>query len=199
MRAHGERARYCHGPDEHDQPKQLAGRGCRCEPCVQANRRYAAWQRRQLLYKRPRFVSAKSACAHILALGVDGLGYKQVAAQAHVAQSTVLKVRTGTRTLVRAETRDAILAVSRASPLAAHQLVAATVTWQRLDALIGRGFSKAWISGQLGQNGRALQVSRSQVTVETARAVGVLWRRWQGAEPPPRADGWATRRAAAQQ
>jgi hypothetical protein len=66
--------------------------------------------------------------------------------------------------------------------------VPAGPSWELLDDLIVRGWPKAWLSRELGGDGRALQLSRTEISARNAAAVADLhaqigdWPRRRAAE-----------------
>jgi transcriptional regulator with XRE-family HTH domain len=188
-RAHGTRARYVWGPG----PGQDRSLGCRCDECCEANRAYARYQaKRKRLETLGRtsgpwaapFVDASAARAHVLALGELGVGYKRVAELAGVSKTGLLEVRRGRRSRIRREVADAILAVPLEADVASGQLVDAAETWQLVRKILRRpGWSKARISAEIGQGGRALQLGSGQVTARNARSIAHLAEELGVAEP----------------
>jgi len=175
-RAHGTRACYVHGPE----PGQ--GEGCRCEPCVAANRERARQESRLRAYGRWKpYVDAGPARQHVLALQAQGVGRRRVQELSGLSSGALSKILYGgpgdrprTRR-VRAETAQAILGV-RPSP-APHALTDATGTHRRLEALVANGHSQTQLAGRLGMTrpnfGSMMQ--RDQVTVVTCEAVRELY------------------------
>lgn len=192
MRAHGTRARYTWGPG----PGKDAARGCRCTPCVEANRAYARKQQKRKRLEplgrtsgpfAPPFVDAAPARAHLLVLADAGIGYRRAAELADVARSSVAAVRTGKATRIRRETAAAILAVPVDADVADSVLVDAAPTWKLIDAILRRaGWTKARIGAELGQNGRALQLGTDQITARHARTIRALAQRLEIIDPLPK-------------
>lgn len=173
IRDHGTRARYVFGESGQDRSN-----GCRCPECGEANRAYARHQaKRKRLESLGRtdgpwaapMVDAAPVQAHVLALGELGVGYRRVADMAGVSHTTLLKIRTGERTRCTRALADAVLAVPLVADLADHQLIDAASTWKLVRQILRRpGWTKARLSGELGQGGRALQLGRRRVTVRNA-------------------------------
>ena len=63
--------------------------------------------------------------------------------------------------------------------------VPAGPTWVLLDDLVSRGWPKAWIAREIGQQ-RALQLSRTYVSAKNADRVANLHRQLGSMTPPPR-------------
>lgn len=169
----GKRARYVLGPG----PGQDRTKGCRCEPCRAANRAYA--RSRDRAARRPdevllsAFVPAGPVRSHLAELVESGVGLRTVAARTSLSRDSLAKLLRGERRRVSKRTRELILAISP-EHLADGALVPAGPTWERVGQLLAAGKTKAWISAQIGQAGRALQLGREQVTVRNARAIARL-------------------------
>lgn len=171
MRAHGTHACYVWGPGPG------AGEGCRCEPCRDAA---AAYERERKRRVAPPYVAAGPVRRHLRWLSENGVGWKRAARTAGVPESTVWKLLYGDpqrgqkpSKRVRPATRDKLLAV-RPGDAADGAYVDATRTWEHIDTLLSRGWTKAAISRAIGQGGRALQLGRRQVTARHARAIAAL-------------------------
>lgn len=183
-REHGTRARYVHGPDEDDRPKRSTGKGCRCDACTVANNDYRRHNDRQRLYGRSPWVSDERATAvraHLTALREQGIGLRVIEKRAGVSRSALAEVVQGRR--MRPETADRLLALSLYTPLPDGAHVDATLTWERVNALLRAGYTKVWIAEQIGQQ-RALQLRKSQVTVRHARLIREIHQRFVGLPPP---------------
>jgi hypothetical protein len=175
VRAHGTRARYAYGESGPDRAN-----GCRCPDCCEANRAYARYQaKRKRLEPMGRtegpwaapFVDAAPVREHILELGRQGVGYKRVATLAGVSKTALLQIRKG-RPRCRRELANAVLALPLTAPVADNQLVDATTTWKLIRQILRQpGWTKARLSAEIGQNGRALQLGRRHVTARSANAV----------------------------
>lgn len=178
MRAHGTRACYVFGPE----PGSDRSRGCRCEPCRDANRVYARDRdratRRPDVVVTPAYVDASEAADHLRWLRSQGVGLRTVSARSGVSRSTLHQLAGGTRARATEATIDRILAVGRH---AAHgaALVEAKETWRLLDDLLAHGFTRTFLARSLGSaaTNPALQISRDRVTAENARKVKDLHRR----------------------
>lgn len=160
MREHGTRAKYVFEK-------------CRCDECRAANRAYYHQAKRRVA---PAQVSAVRAREHLRDLSQAGVGYKQVAKTTGIANSTVAKIVTGKTAYIRPETERALMAVT---PRAAADagIVDATYTWEIIERLLAKGWTKAGISAAIGGNGHALQLGKTRVKGSTARAVAELWER----------------------
>lgn len=169
----GTRARYVFGPG----PGQDRTKGCRCEACCEANRTYA--RGRDRASRRPdevllsAFVPAGPVRSHLAELVESGVGLRTVAARTSLSRDGLARILRGERRKVSKRTRELILAITP-DHLADGALVPAGPTWERVGQLLAAGKTKAWISAQIGQAGRALQLGREYVTVRNARAIARL-------------------------
>lgn len=172
-----------HGPDENDQPKALTGRGCRCTPCIEDNRRYA-----RLLEAKKRagissFVTpeeAKEARIHVELLLAAGMGTRQISAVSGVSRSAITELLAGQD---RVQPHIALALLSLDVPtLADGALVDATATWQKINTLRAAGYTKTWLAGQI-TGGRSLQLGADQVTVRNAARVDHVFQQWLGVPP----------------
>ena len=163
-RPHGTRARY------------VAGK-CRCLLCRAANSRYQT--ERDQAQRRGEWngiVSAEAARLHLKWLAGHGVGRRSVAAACDVALSTLIAIRNGSKTKIRAGTARAILALDEGAR-GGKTLVGAGETWRRLNELIGLGYSRAQLARWLGYQSPAIQIRHDRCTWETAVAVAKLYRR----------------------
>lgn len=163
-RAHGERLRYM--------------AGCRCFYCRRASSDY---ERQRGIARRNGdwngIVDATKARQHMLELRRQGVGRRAVQASTDVANSVLSEIVTGRKRRIRARTERLILAVTiQQAADGAH--VNAHRTWVQIHQLLGQGFTKARISAEIGQAGRALQLGRTRVTVRNAEAINRLWARY---------------------
>lgn len=172
-RSCGTRARYVLGPG----PGQDRSRGCRCEPCRAANRTYA--RQRDRAARRPdevlvsRFVPAGPVRSHLLELTQTGVGLRTVAARTSLSRASLARIVRGEARRVSRRTRELILGVIP-DHVADGALVPAGPTWELVGLLLAAGHTKAWISAQIGQGGRALQLGADYITARNARAVAAL-------------------------
>jgi hypothetical protein len=191
-RRHGTKARYCHGPDEHDQP----GKGCRCDACTTASRRER--KTRTLRITRGQwepYVPAGHAREHVQWLAGHGIGYRQVTKLAGISQGAMTKLLYGASgrppsRRIRPETEAAILAVQPTpANLAASACTDVTGTRRRLQALVAAGWPQRWLSGRLGKDWKEfyeIMTRRPQVEAATARAVAGLYDELWDQQPPQR-------------
>jgi hypothetical protein len=108
-RRHGTQSRYCHGPDENDQPG-----GCRCAPCREATRAARKDLFRRHAYGRAPMVPTEHARAHLLRLCRAGLTVADVARAAGLPYDAVARLRRGQHQRANAKTVEAVLALSAA-------------------------------------------------------------------------------------
>lgn len=175
VRAHGTRACYVHGP---------AGRskGCRCEPCRDANRTYARTRARRAARPdeilEPAYVDNSEAREHLAWLASVGVGKRTVSERSGVALSAIEKIRRGTVTRSRPDTIAKILAVGRSAARGAA-LVDAEPTRRLIDDLLAHGWTRTAIARELGSQAKrpSLQIRGTRVTAETARRVADLHHR----------------------
>jgi len=173
---------------------------CRCGPCTAGNREYVSQRSRAI--QRPDevwmpYVPATRARRHLLDLRRQGIGYKTVASVTGLSPSAVGKILWPTRyrgmgrsQRIRRQTEQKILAF-RPEHAAGGQKVDPTVTWQMLDDLIARGFTRTWIAQQVtSPNARSLQIKRTLVRASTARRVELLYRSLEGQRGPGRRSRW---------
>lgn len=187
MRDHGTSACYAWGPE----PGCLPGRGCRCEPCIDARRQYDKANRRR---EEPAYVAAGPVREHLEFLSTEGLGYKVVAEAAGLSPSVLGKILygppdRGPAKRVRHATAEKILAVTP-SDGADGSRVDAGPTWRIIRGLLAAGWTKAAIARAIGQSGgHALQLGTARITRGNARRIAAL----EG-QPPPADVGkaWAT-------
>lgn len=161
---------------------------CRCLPCMDAWRDYAANVRRQQAYGtwRP-LVDADPIRAHVRGLQAEGVGIARIAHLAGVTHSTISRLlysRGGKPPLktMRRANAERILAIR--PTLAAHadgSTVDATGTRRRIQALIAIGFTHKALAPHLGVHPMYVGnlVQQSTVTARHARSAtrvyDLLW------------------------
>ncbi len=151
---HGTRARY------------VAAR-CRCDDCRRANREYGrarAHARRR--GDTNRLIAAAPAAAHIRALSASGVGKNAIAAACDVPTSTLWKILTGKRVVIREQTAAKILGVD-AGALADGALVPAGPAWRMVREILKAGLTRSEISRRIGNNGKSLQIQKAKVRAST--------------------------------
>lgn len=161
--AHGTRARY-----------NLAK--CRCPECRRANTDYEnerLAERRVTGTVKPdrQYIPTEKTVIHLKLLQSAGVTLHTVSRASGVSRSSLERLVQGDIRRTRRSTSDRILAVGSGDAF----YVDATETWEFLDALIARGFTRMALAKHLGLRGRELQVNRVRVTTATARKVGALY------------------------
>lgn len=114
-------------------------------------------------------VPADRARAHLAELSKRGVGRRAVAAACDVAESALAAIAAGDQVQLRADTERRILGVD-AGAAADHAVVKGTRTWAAIRKLLGWGWTRARISAELGNNGKALQLQK-KVLARTELAV----------------------------
>lgn len=172
MRQHGQMVTYRFGIDGGSDSRN----GCRCDPCRQAVAEYEKERQRRTA---PPYVNATAARDHITFLRSRGLGVKTIAARAGIAHGTISKLVYGNykgrppSRRIRRETADRILAVMP-TDAADCARVPAERTWDNVDTLLERGWTKAAIGRAIGQTGGALQLGRELVHRRHADTIEAL-------------------------
>lgn len=170
-RKHGTHACYVWGP------APGAGKGCRCDDCRAAA---AAYERDRKRRATPAYVTAGSARSHVKWLQSQGVGLKTIAERSGVPHGSIAKLIYGDKARgmapskrIRPETRDKILAV-RPADAADGARVPAARTWQHIDTLLSRGWTKVAIAKAIGQTSGGLQLGRATVSAGHARTIASL-------------------------
>ena len=164
QREHGDRLRYLSG--------------CRCFHCRRANSDYERERKAaRLAGDWNGIVSAKRARTHLNRLRKAGVGRRAVRMSTDISDTVLQAIVTGRKKNIRARTERLIIGVTKAAALDGAY-VSAGRTWQQVNELITEGFTKARISREIGQGGRALQLGKKRVTVRNAAAVGCLWKKY---------------------
>lgn len=174
------------GDAQHGQRASYA-KGCRCDLCTDANRAYETARQTG----QTDLVDAGPARAHVQRLLARGAGQKPLARAAGVNVKTVVELADGTLRRIRPETEQVLLALT-VEAAAAHTgagrwggSVPAGPTWRLIDWMVMRGWPKSWISREIGQGGRALQLNRTRISKGSAEAVAELDRRLGRTRRPP--------------
>jgi len=164
-------------------------RGCRCDPCCDGNAEYE--RRRMAGGIETDLVDAGPARAHLKMLLARGAGQKPLARAAGVNVKSIVAIAAGEVSRIRPEREALILALTH-DAAAEHTGAGAwggTVdpgpTWKLLDWMIMRGWPKAWISREIGQDGRALQLHRDRMSQMNADRIAELDRRLGRTRRPP--------------
>ena len=163
-------------------------KGCLCGPCTDAN---AAYEHARTNGATTDLVDARRARGHLRLLLGRGVAQKQLARAAGVNVKTIVEVAEGVVARIRPETEEELVALTYEAA-AGHvaggrwgEMVDAGPTWKLIDWMVHRGFSKAWISREIGQDGRALQLDRHRITRTAAERVAELDRRLGRSRRPP--------------
>lgn len=170
MRQHGTRAKYVIDK-------------CRCEPCTDANRRYARERdrhARRVAYgiedEDTKYVDAGETREHLIWLSSIGVGRRTIAARTGLEPKTIRDIRIGETRRVLASTADRILAIGKSARPGAT-LVDASPTWALIDDLRYLGFTKTRIARELGAKTPALQLGRERITLEKMHQVNAIYQR----------------------
>ncbi|GAW50594.1 MULTISPECIES: hypothetical protein [unclassified Nocardioides] len=174
--------------------------GCRCYTCSWARAQYD--DRRNMLILSGNwqpFVPIEETQHRIADLKALGLGDRSIARLAGLQRKTIRDITDGIRhdgtrgnrplTKIRAETAAAIAAIAFDPLLAPGETrIDATLTWDRIHALIRAGYTRTWIARELGSTSKtpALQLDEQRISANNARAVRDLVLR-VGIKPGPSA------------
>lgn len=155
------------------------GHHCRCVNCRRAHADRMDRRRRTMAYGRwePALVDGTSTRIHIAKLRHLGWTLEPIAAAAGVKHSTILRISSNNREVLRT-TRDAVLAIPVVEPdLMAWGRVDPTGTRRRLQALMFMGWSGAHLERRLGKSPRSLSdlMKKPAVTAVAADAVKTLY------------------------
>jgi hypothetical protein len=142
--------------------------GCRCLPCRAA---YSRYQRQQAHKKKQGLgnplVPTAAARAHLIKLSQHHVGRATVAVATGIAQSSLSKIRNGSKTQIRKDTERRILQISP-TYAKGNALVDAAPTWKLINTLLKEGFSKALLARRLGYKTGALPINKSRIRARTA-------------------------------
>ena len=178
MRAHGTRACYVFGPE----PGSDRSKGCRCEPCMKANRDYSRARYRAAHRPDeeavPAYVDAYPARVHLEWLASVGVGTRTISERSRLSRTNLVEIKLGRQRRCTAETLDRVLAVGKSS-IRGSTLLPAGPTWKLLNDLIRHGYTKTEIARLLGSKAKtpALQIDREFVTATNAEKVRALHER----------------------
>ena len=116
-------------------------------------------------------VPAQSARHHLLMLSRRGVGRRAVSAATDISGSILAKILRGERKQIMKRTADAILLVDGDS-ISDRGLVDAGPTWTSIHRLMRtHGYTKARLSKEIGQGGKALQLGKKKVTAKSAAKI----------------------------
>lgn len=165
-------------------------KGCRCQPCTDANRLAQADRDRRARTGGPStdLVAAARARGHLRVLAGQGATQKGLARAADLNVKTIVEILEGERTRIHPDTERIVLAITMDDVRHAHApgtLVPAAPTWDRIEDLVERGWPKSWIAREAGL-GRSLQLKSDRVTAGNAQRIAELHDQLDGITPPPR-------------
>lgn len=150
--------------------------GCRCRPCRMANTNYETMRAKaRKAGDWNGVIDARDARARLRGLLRSGIGLRTISDATGIARSTLAGIRAGFKTQVRARTYRKIMAVTAACR-ADHATLPAGKTWMLIDQLLEEGYTKKYLSEQLGYTGY-LQFSKHRVTIRTVADVVTLHQR----------------------
>jgi superfamily II DNA or RNA helicase len=166
-------------------------KGCRCRPCTEANRN--AHRAREVRARQggpsTDLVPASRSRGQLRILEGQGAARKALARAADLNVKTIVEILDGSKARIQPDTERTILALTIQQVRAANApgtVVSAAATWELVDDIVRRGWSKAWIARELGV-GPALQLGSSQITAGNAARIEALHRRLSGMHAPQRA------------
>jgi DNA-binding Xre family transcriptional regulator len=167
VRKHGTRTMYVHGGCKTDEacPESYT--------CRMANGDYRKLNDRARLYGRVDLVPAAEARRHLRVLSRAGVGTRQVAQLTGLGRTALCQIKTGETKRIRLATLRAVLEVQPV--IADGSLMSAAPTWRQVERILAAGYTRRWISAQIGNNGQALQLGKSQVTGRNARKIARLY------------------------
>lgn len=158
-------------------------KGCRCDPCTDANARYRA----TLAVEGAVLLDAGPARGHLRMLLARGVSVRAVARAADLNRKTITDLEDGTLDRCRPETIAAVLRLTFDQALEAAlpgDRIPAGPTWHLLNPIISRGWPKAWIAREIGCGTASLQLREDFVTVRNARAAAAFAERIGERLPP---------------
>lgn len=174
---------------------------CRCEPCRSTAVRYNKKLRSDRYQGRERLVDAESIRAHVAHLQQQGMSFRAISQAAGWASRNALATALS-RTRVRRDTAERILAVQPTSDIRPTRYTDATGARRRLQALASIGWPSRQLAHALGQKDPSL-VQRIQsgkatsIRQGTAQAIADLYNKlWNHQGPSQRtrsaaqARGW---------
>lgn len=174
------------GARQHDTRPGYAA-GCRCTPCTEANTAYEAEREalRAAGLATTDLVDAGPTRGHLRVLEAQ-IGKRARPAMQQITgfnKKTIDEIINGQRARIHPEVGEALRALTAArikahiadNPSTRDELPAGP-TMAMVDSLVRRGFPKAWISAEIGGDGRALQIGRTDtVQRRTADAIAALY------------------------
>lgn len=137
----------------HGTPAGYKYDGCRCEPCIEAKRRYQRRSTKMLRQGVRRYIAADEVRDHILELRAAGITYEQIHAATGYAQSGLVEIVKGRYRRIHIRNAQSILRLTPTRAAAAHHMVDATGATRRLRALNALGWTNRDALRAAGING----------------------------------------------
>ena len=165
-------------------------KGCRCQPCTDANRHAQAAREQRSRAGGPStdLVSAARARGHLRILTGQGATQKGLARAADLNVKTIVDILEGDRTRIQPDTERIVLAITMNDVHQSHAPgthIPAAPTWQLINDMVARGWPKSWIAREAGL-GNSIQLKTDQVTAGNAQRIAELHAQLDGITPPPR-------------
>lgn len=156
-------------------------KGCRCPDCTCANRAQQRESARRRAAGEPTTtrVDPGRTRDHLKSLIAKGATQNEISRASGMKRNTIAQILSGKTKRILWETEKSLCAMTLEDTKAAAgagTLIDAAATWKLLDDMIARGWTKDWISRELGSNS-ALQLRRDVVTAASAAKVEDLARR----------------------
>lgn len=155
-------------------------KGCRCEPCIDANRRYAKRWRWMTENGRSPLIDSKASIDHLNALRKAGIGKGQIVILSGVSRTVIDRLcrENASSIRVRPETEARILSVGF-DDLADGSFIDITGSSRRLRALIAIGWKQTDLASRMGRDvsnlASIVHAQRPYCTVDTARRIRILY------------------------
>ena len=165
-------------------------KGCRCQPCTDANRHAQAAREQRSRAGGPStdLVSAARARGHLRILTGQGATQKGLARAADLNVKTIVDILEGDRTRIQPDTERIVLAITMNDVRQSHApgtLIPAAPIWQLINDMVARGWPKSWIAREAGL-GNSIQLKTDQVTAGNAQRIAELHAQLDGITPPLR-------------
>ena len=165
-------------------------KGCRCQPCTDANRHAQAAREQRSRAGGPStdLVSAARARGHLRILTGQGATQKGLARAADLNVKTIVDILEGDRTRIQPDTERIVLAITMNDVHQSHAPgthIPAAPTWQLINDMVARGWPKSWIAREAGL-GNSIQLKTDQVTAGNAQRIAELHAQLDGITPPLR-------------
>lgn len=165
-------------------------KGCRCQPCTDANRVAQASRDQRARVGGPStdLISAARARGHLRILTGQGASQKGLARAADLNVKTIVDILEGQRTRIQPDTERIVLAITMNDVRQSHApgtLIPAAPIWQLINDMVARGWPKSWIAREAGL-GNSIQLKTDQVTAGNAQRIAELHAQLDGITPPLR-------------